>query len=79
MALPHLVRPGVTGFLFPPGDVDQLAASLATLTADPALRSAMGRAGYEVISRHGLDETLDAYEDLYFNARRRVNRPALAS
>jgi glycosyltransferase involved in cell wall biosynthesis len=79
MALPHLVRPGVTGFLFPPGDVDQLAASLATLTADPALRATMGRAGYEMISRHGLEGTLDAYEDLYFGADLRVNRPALAS
>jgi len=65
MALPHLVRPGVTGFLYPPGDVAQLAAALLPLAADPRVRLRMGRAGRDLVAAHSLDRTLDAYEDLY--------------
>jgi len=36
---------GETGFVVPPGEVEQLAAALARLTADPGLRAAMGEAG----------------------------------
>ncbi len=36
---------GETGLLVPPGQVAPLAAALARLAADPALRAAMGAAG----------------------------------
>ena len=36
---------GVTGLIVPPGEVPPLAAALTRLTADPALRAAMGEAG----------------------------------
>ncbi|TCO60493.1 glycosyltransferase involved in cell wall biosynthesis [Actinocrispum wychmicini] len=65
MALPHLVRGGVSGFLYPPGDVNGLAAAVATLAADPSLRADMGKAGHEIVSRHSLDETITSYEELY--------------
>ncbi len=39
------VVPGVTGLLVPRGEVAPLAAALARLAADPALRQAMGAAG----------------------------------
>ena len=39
------VEHGVTGLLVPPATVAPLAAALARLAADPALRSAMGEAG----------------------------------
>jgi glycosyltransferase involved in cell wall biosynthesis len=80
MALPHLVRPGVTGLLYPPGDVDRLAGALMTLSADPVRRVAMGRAGQEVVQGHGLGDTLAAFEELYLDcAGLRPSRPALAS
>jgi glycosyltransferase involved in cell wall biosynthesis len=41
----EVVRPGETGLLVPPGDVDALAAALRGLLADPAGRRAMGRNG----------------------------------
>ncbi|WP_265561700.1 glycosyltransferase family 4 protein [Sphingomicrobium arenosum] len=40
-----LVTPGVTGLVAPPGDIDGLAAHLASYQADPALRAAHGEAG----------------------------------
>ncbi|MGV9293942.1 glycosyltransferase [Amycolatopsis sp. NPDC003676] len=65
MALPHLVTPGRTGWLYPPGETEVLGERLLELTSDPALRTRMGRAGQEAVARHGIARTLDAYEDLY--------------
>lgn len=44
-AVPDLVTHGENGFLVEVGDVDGLAAHLAQLLADPALRRRMGEAG----------------------------------
>lgn len=44
-----LVRDGVTGFLVRPGDAAALAAVVAGLAADPALRAAQGRAGRQMV------------------------------
>jgi glycosyltransferase involved in cell wall biosynthesis len=68
MALPHLVKPGVNGFLYQPGDIGQLAAAIAHLTGDPASRAAMGRASRTMIATHAIDHTLDAFEDTYRHA-----------
>ena len=42
---PEVVEHGRSGLLSPPGDIDQLAADLRTLLADPALRARMGAEG----------------------------------
>jgi glycosyltransferase involved in cell wall biosynthesis len=68
MALPHLVKPGVNGFLYQPGDIGQLAAGIAHITGDPAGRAAMGRASRTMIATHAIDHTLDAFEDIYLQA-----------
>jgi glycosyltransferase involved in cell wall biosynthesis len=65
MALPHLVRHGVNGYLYPPGDVAALAAALDTIAADPTARLAMGAASTRLAAHHDLATTLDAFEDLY--------------
>ena len=47
-----IVADGQTGILVPPGEAGALAAAVARLAADPALRAAQGRAGRErVLSR----------------------------
>ncbi|GGM71439.1 hypothetical protein GCM10010106_17130 [Thermopolyspora flexuosa] len=65
MALPHLVRPGRNGLLFPPGDVAALADALALILGDAGTAERMGEAGREIIARHDIEATLDAFEALY--------------
>jgi glycosyltransferase involved in cell wall biosynthesis len=80
MALPHLARPGVNGFLYPPGDIDRLAACLATLTGNAAIRADMGRASRKIIAGHRIDSTLDTFDGLYRDAiDNRSRSVALAS
>ena len=50
------VRPGETGLLVPPHDIDALAEAIAALAADPVLRARMGRAGRALTERHFTDE-----------------------
>jgi glycosyltransferase involved in cell wall biosynthesis len=50
------IRPGETGLLVPPHDVEALAAAIAELAADPQRRAAMGRAGRQLVERHFGDE-----------------------
>ncbi len=65
MALPHLVRPGRNGWLYPPGDVTRLTARLATLLGDAGLRRRMGAASREIVTEHALGATLSTFEGLY--------------
>jgi len=50
------IRPGVTGLLVPPHDIDALAEAIAALAADPQRRARMGRAGRQLVERHFADE-----------------------
>ena len=52
----EVVRPGETGVLVPPRDVNRLADAIAALAGDPARRKAMGRAGRELIEREFTEE-----------------------
>lgn len=65
MALPHLVRPGENGYLFPPGDVATLADRLIDVLADPGVTARMGAASRRLVAAHDLTNTLDAYQSLY--------------
>jgi glycosyltransferase involved in cell wall biosynthesis len=50
--IPHCVRRGETGLLYPPGDADALADALGTLIADRERAAALGRNGREHVLRH---------------------------
>jgi glycosyltransferase involved in cell wall biosynthesis len=50
------VRPGVTGLLVPPHDIDALAEAIAALAADPQRRARMGQAGRALIEREFADD-----------------------
>ncbi|MCW0214200.1 MAG: glycosyltransferase [Pseudonocardia sp.] len=78
MALPHLVRPGRNGWLFPPGDVDALAAALLALLRDRDGRARMGAVSREIVAGHALEATLDAFEDVYARVLTPVAVPVAA-
>jgi glycosyltransferase involved in cell wall biosynthesis len=50
--IPHCIRGGETGLLYPPGDAEALADALATLIADRERGVALGRNGREHVLRH---------------------------
>lgn len=64
-ALPHLVRHGDNGYLFPPGDVAALAARLIVVLTDPDRAAAMGRRSRALAEEHDQSRTVAAFEDLY--------------
>ncbi len=66
VALPHLVHDGENGYLFRPGDADDLAAKLTTvLTARPEERRRMQQASLDGVLVHDINRTLDTFEALY--------------
>jgi len=65
MALPHLVRPGENGYLYTPGDVDELAARLTELVGDATLREQMGARSRALVAPHTHRATLDRFEEIY--------------
>ncbi|MGX1161720.1 glycosyltransferase involved in cell wall biosynthesis [Arthrobacter sp. SLBN-100] len=70
MALPHLVRDGENGYLFTPGDSDDLAKKITLILELPAdQRAAMGQASRQMVEPHSIQGTLQTFEDLYRGAR----------
>ena len=66
MALPHLVDKGRNGYLFTPGDSDELAGRITEiLELSDEDRRKMGEASREMVDRHSLDATLATFEELY--------------
>jgi glycosyltransferase involved in cell wall biosynthesis len=81
VALPHLVRPGRNGWLYPPGDVAALADRLTALFEQPGELARMGAASRELVGHHDVRASLDTFEDLYAQAMgvvRRMPRPIAA-
>nr|WP_235566787.1 glycosyltransferase [Microbacterium sp. Root61] len=66
VALPHLVHDGENGYLFEPGNAEELAARLTdVLTATPETRLRMQQTSLEMVSVHDINRTLDTFEALY--------------
>ena len=64
MALPHMIDGN--GYLFTPGDVDDLAAKLTTvLTAPESEYVAMRERSLAMIEAHDINRTLSTFESLY--------------
>jgi glycosyltransferase involved in cell wall biosynthesis len=69
--IPEVVEDGVNGYLVEPGDVDALAARVATLIADPALRARMGEAGRARVERDFTTRPVREFEALLLGCARR--------
>jgi glycosyltransferase involved in cell wall biosynthesis len=72
----EVVRPGTTGLLVPPHDIDGLAAAIAALAADPARRRTLGAAARVLVLRDFAEpvvarDTLALYHALLRERERR--------
>lgn len=66
MALPHLVHDQENGYLFAPGNAQDLADKLTTvLTAAPENLDALKRESLKLIAAHDIKRTLNTFECLY--------------
>ncbi len=66
MALPHLVHDGENGFLFQPGNVDELAEKLTrVLTMSDDEYQSFQRESLSIVEGHDIQRTLDTFESLY--------------
>ncbi|MBV9615541.1 MAG: glycosyltransferase [Ktedonobacteraceae bacterium] len=64
-ALPELVHSDENGFLFQPGNSDELATYIDTLAHDALLRKHMGAESLRIIARHDRSRVLEEWEELY--------------
>jgi len=64
-ALPELVNPGENGYLFQPNNPSDAARMMNQLLNKCSLWNSMGRASFESIQSHSLQNTLMRYEDQY--------------
>src|SRR6266568_8911624 len=64
-ALPELAHHGENGYVFQPGNSDELASYIDELIGDPALRKQMGQKSLEIIGKHDRIHVLDQWEALY--------------
>ncbi len=66
MALPHLVHEGENGYLFEPGNVDDLAEKLTRVLRMPEKDYlAFKKESLKIVESHDIQRTLDTFESLY--------------
>jgi N-acetyl-alpha-D-glucosaminyl L-malate synthase BshA len=73
--LPELVRDGVSGLLFEPGDEDRAVGALMTLLQDDLLRARMSRAARAVATEFQTSVVVPRYEALYLELLGRAGLP----
>jgi glycosyltransferase involved in cell wall biosynthesis len=61
----EIVQHGITGYLCPPGQPEQMANRCIELLHQPALRRSMGQAGQQAVSGFGAKQMVAEIEDLY--------------
>ena len=64
-ALPELAHHGENGYVFQPGNSDELASYLDKLLGDAPLRAQMSQKSLEIIAKHDRMQVLDKWESLY--------------
>jgi N-acetyl-alpha-D-glucosaminyl L-malate synthase BshA len=77
--LPEVVLPGVTGWLYPPGDRATAIRLAVSLLSDQTRYDAMSAAAVRHAARFGYEQVVPLYEDLYARllARRSLHIPMM--
>jgi glycosyltransferase involved in cell wall biosynthesis len=65
-ALPELAHHGENGYVFQPGNGDEMASYIDKLLGEPTLRKEMGQKSLEIIAHHDRTQVLDKWEALYW-------------
>ncbi len=64
-ALPELVKDGVNGYLFEPGNVGAMAKSTLQILQHPDVAEHMGERSLEMVEEHELSRTIHKFETIY--------------
>lgn len=78
LALPHLVRRGENGYLYPPGDVPVLARLLTGILTAPATLRRMGAVSRAMAEPHDHERSLERFECIYAQVGGRVSAAGAA-
>lgn len=74
LALPHLVEEGKNGYLFQPGNNNELAEKInKIMELSESERLKMGWEGHEMAKKHNIQRTLSAFESLYMIGLKKNN------
>jgi 1,2-diacylglycerol 3-alpha-glucosyltransferase len=65
VALPHLIKTSRNGYLFKPGNVNDLSAKLKLLLDSSEKRRKMGKKSREIIKDHDAEKVLEKTEKIY--------------
>ncbi len=68
MAVPELVKDGINGYLFEPGNEKDAASKILRLALNKKLRDKMSENSRELISKHDIERTLDRFEKIYYRS-----------
>jgi glycosyltransferase involved in cell wall biosynthesis len=74
VALPELISQGENGYLFEPGDVNELSRRIVELFNDPELRRRMGARSREIIASHDINVVMERFEQFYREAMEKNGR-----
>lgn len=66
MAIHELVKDGVNGYLFEPGNAADASKKILLLVSDKKLRKKMSLNSFKLIKKHELDITLNKFEEIYY-------------
>ncbi len=66
MAIPELVKDGINGYLFEPGNEKDAAKKILKLISNKKLREKMSENSLNLINKHDIELTLEEYEKIYY-------------
>lgn len=73
MALPELVHDGENGFLFEDQNYKTLSSIIDKIFSDNMLKQKMGKESLNIIAKHDISKTINAFEEIYNALIQKIN------